>query len=299
MLCKKPFMRTAVTSEAALVKGGADARLASTPLPCGQCLHCRINRSRQWATRLLIEQLFSEGSSFVTLTYDEDHLPEGGNLVAKDAVDWLKRYRYFAGEQRVRYYLSGEYGTRTGRPHYHVALFCKGASDEDRIKKSWKLGTYFIGDLNFNSARYIVKYIIKGQSKERLRDDKYLSGRNPEFARMSRKPGIGKKGVLKIAEVLKKKGEKYTIKYEDIRSIKIGGRMVPLPRYLRDAVLEYFGFGEDFKQDELLRYQNDLFDAFLLEDGCIYNHHQDFFEGKRIRQESLTKIYKQKRSLEK
>lgn len=83
---------------------------------------CRLNRRRLWTHRLLLEQLKHGDSCFLTLTYDEKHLPEGGSLVPKHAQDFLKRLRSKTN-LKLRYYLVGEYGEDTERPHYHVALF--------------------------------------------------------------------------------------------------------------------------------------------------------------------------------
>ena len=91
-------------------------------VPCGQCIGCRLERSRQWAIRCYHEASMYERNSFVTLTYDDESLPLGGTLVFRDFQLFMKRLRkqYGAG---IRFYACGEYGEKFGRPHYHVCLF--------------------------------------------------------------------------------------------------------------------------------------------------------------------------------
>ena len=110
MVCKKPFTR------------GVEA------YGCGQCLPCRVNRRRIWTHRVLLEAIKSSESSFITLTYDDENLPENGSLCPSHVRDWLKRIRKKVEPRKLRYFLVGEYGDETKRPHYHVALFGVGVS---------------------------------------------------------------------------------------------------------------------------------------------------------------------------
>ena len=61
-------------------------------LPCGRCVGCRLERSRQWAVRCMHEASMHMFNSFVTLTYD-DHLPEYNSLNYKHFQDFMKRLR--------------------------------------------------------------------------------------------------------------------------------------------------------------------------------------------------------------
>lgn len=136
------------------------AVFVNTPIPCGKCIQCRIAYSRQWAIRCLEEAKYSKYSYFVTLTYDNEHLPfnslpvfddETGEIIGdythstlrkEDLTTFFKDLRYafwkYAGEPRkdngkpdysecsFRYFACGEYGTdpkKTHRPHFHFLLF--------------------------------------------------------------------------------------------------------------------------------------------------------------------------------
>ena len=90
---------------------------------CGRCIGCRKEYARQWAMRCLHEASLFDENSFVTLTYDDKHLPAGGTLVKRDVQLFLKRLRRKFSDRTIRYFFSGEYGGDTLRPHYHGCLF--------------------------------------------------------------------------------------------------------------------------------------------------------------------------------
>lgn len=102
-------------------------------IPCGQCIDCRLQYSRQWANRLMLEKQTSSSAYFITLTYDNAHLPlvsygrssanVAGTLSKRDVQLFMKRLRKAMPDCRLRYYLAGEYGSSNGRPHYHLILF--------------------------------------------------------------------------------------------------------------------------------------------------------------------------------
>lgn len=91
-------------------------------VPCGQCIGCRLAHSRDWATRCMHEAHMHESSSFITLTYSPEHLPENGSLVRKHFTDFLKRLRKALGSVKIRYFGCGEYGSKLERPHYHAII---------------------------------------------------------------------------------------------------------------------------------------------------------------------------------
>lgn len=193
-----------------------DPRLSNSAvpikLPCGQCVGCRLERSRQWAMRLLHEKRLHRDSCFVTLTYDNDHLPDGGTLVKRDLQLFMKRLRKRRGAG-VRFYACGEYGDRNARPHYHALLFnCEFADKKyfsenrrgdkyytsDELRGMWSLGHNVIGDVTFDSAAYVARYVVKKITGSRAAEHYAVvdgSGevfdRLPEFTVMSRRPGIG------------------------------------------------------------------------------------------------------------
>lgn len=239
MLCKRPYMQGIL------------------PYGCGQCLPCRINRRRLWASRLMLESAKHANSSFLTLTYSDEFLPSSGSLNPKHVQDWLKRFRRALGEQRVRFYLVGEYGELTFRPHYHVAMFgyssCLNWCDSDDfsvaqrsrclcvqcslVRSTWKFGKTDCGTLSEDSAQYIAGYVTK---KMTSKEDVRLGGRYPEFARMSNRPGIGALAVPDIASVLTSNfGVISVANSRDVpRALKCGKKSVPLGKYLRSKLRE-------------------------------------------------------------
>lgn len=154
-------------------------------LPCGHCIICKTNKMSDWLIRIVHEAQASIQSLFVTLTYDNDHLvvndDDQGILVKADLQKFFKRLRKQGC--KVRYYAVGEYGTKFGRPHYHVILFAQRPIDFTHIQSAWNLGRIHVGTLTPASAAYTLKYVFekKGDYK----------GRPPPFATMSRKGGIG------------------------------------------------------------------------------------------------------------
>lgn len=96
-------------------------------IPCGQCIGCRLDYSRKWADRLMIESRNHEKTWFLTLTYNDDNLPLSDTLVPtlrkRDVQLFMKRLRKAVSPQKVRFYCSGEYGEKTFRPHYHLIVF--------------------------------------------------------------------------------------------------------------------------------------------------------------------------------
>ncbi|WNK14301.1 MAG: replication initiator protein [Microvirus sp.] len=188
-------------------------------LPCGQCVGCRLERSRQWAMRCVHEASLYERNCFVTLTYDDEHLPSGSTLVYRDFQLFMKRLRKEfprMPDDGIRFFMCGEYGEDTQRPHYHVCLFNFDFDDRLYFKLSgagkklyrsamlerlWPLGYAGIGTLNFESAAYCARYILKKVTGDLAGahycnvdvDTGVCSWREPEFCHMSLKPGIGKR----------------------------------------------------------------------------------------------------------
>lgn len=141
---------------------------------------------------------------FVTLTYDEDHLPSDGSLDREAFPLFMKRLRKSIEPAKVRYFHCGEYGDSGGRPHYHALLFGYDAPDKRRVARSseypywtsvelerlWGNGRCILGNVSFQSAAYVARYVTKkitGAAAEA-----HYKGRVPEYATMSRRPGIGR-----------------------------------------------------------------------------------------------------------
>lgn len=175
-------------------------------VPCGRCIGCRLERARQWTKRCMDEALFHKDNVFVTLTYRDNDLPMGNmeaTLVPRDLELFWKRLRKEYGNG-IRYFACGEYGERTRRPHYHACVFGLDFKDKvlhstkndinlyrsDSLDDIWGYGHCVIGDVTFESAAYVARYIIAKKSGPQAKFYEEL-GIEPEFVRMSRRPGLG------------------------------------------------------------------------------------------------------------
>lgn len=188
-------------------------------IPCGKCISCKLELSRQWAVRLVNEAQLNEDNTFITLTYSDEHFPNNKSISKITIQKLIKRLRKKYQPKKIRYYLCGEYGEKYSRPHYHICLFNHDFADKQLTEKSgegfeqyesqdlqklWKYGRSRIGDLNWETAAYIARYVTKKITGE-MADDHYNQGfsitrnkaytRTPEFALMSR--GLGKEWYMK------------------------------------------------------------------------------------------------------
>lgn len=153
-------------------------------VPCGKCLACLHNSRSEWIFRLEQEFKYSKGALFVTLTYDDKHYP--GELQKRDVQLFMKRLRKADGTNSVRYFAVGEYGSKSGRAHYHILLF-NGTAENVRASwvdsKSKPIGIVHIGKVTQASIAYCTKYIVQGSGGE--------DERERPFRLMSRAYGIG------------------------------------------------------------------------------------------------------------
>jgi len=190
-------------------------------VPCGQCIGCRMNRAEGWASRMMHEASLHEHNSFLTLTYSDDNLPPNGSLAPDDITLFFKRLRKLLGGKKILYYYCGEYGENLSRPHYHIALFNHDFHTDrlphretqsgtvyrsPSLEKLWQHGYSEIGNLEYDSARYVAGYIQKKVTGKKATDH-YTTINNsgeilplyPEFARMSRRPAIGLNWIQKYS----------------------------------------------------------------------------------------------------
>lgn len=188
----------------------------SFPIPCNQCVGCRLDYSRQWADRMMMELPYHNNAYFITLTYDPEHVPvnlttNALTLRKKDAQDFLKRLRrrldYAGYDSNISYYLAGEYGDTTFRPHYHLILycneipdieyFCRSASGEyayytsELIRDAWGKGNVLIANVNWNTCAYVARYVMKKVKGKEAKSHYENAGLEPEFCTMSLKPALG------------------------------------------------------------------------------------------------------------
>lgn len=180
-------------------------------VPCGRCDGCVVDKSLQWATRLVCESLCfpRDRCYFITLTYSNDCIHTVSRyptLCKKDCQDFLKRLRYYFPDDTVRYYLCGEYGNTTARPHYHLILFGIKLPDlvpysrnfqgdylftSAKLDSIWSHGDCKVADLTFENCAYTARYSLKKRGKNDSRDFLLSHDLEPEFSLCSRRPGIG------------------------------------------------------------------------------------------------------------
>ncbi|WNK13203.1 MAG: replication initiator protein [Microvirus sp.] len=205
MQCTKPFK-----AKTALV-------------PCGSCLHCRIQRSREWAIRCLHELDSWESAQFVTLTYDEANLPKEQTLIVKDLQNFYKKLRKDLDLEgrKIKHFSCGEYGEKYGRPHYHAIVYGVSPLDKKLLQENWGKGKIKLGSVNYDSCRYVADYLLKKVTgKGEL--EKY-GVRKPPFRIMSNGLGL---------DYIKRERERLI---ENLSFTNRGIRM-GLPRYYRSKL---------------------------------------------------------------
>lgn len=180
-------------------------------VPCGKCLACRIAKRREWTIRMIHELGYHEDSIFVTLTYDDDHLPNNYSLVKSDLVKFFKRLRKNLHDRKIKYFACGEYGEVTQRPHYHAIIFGLSLKPEDKdlVMKSWPFCDWHNKSIRKNSfglaepdsIGYVAGYIDKKFSGDLANTEYFIKGREPVFRLLSL--GIGKQFCDDNAEQLK------------------------------------------------------------------------------------------------
>ncbi|MEM2002009.1 MAG: hypothetical protein QXT77_05125 [Candidatus Methanomethylicaceae archaeon] len=205
-------------------------------LPCGKCTGCRADQALMWSIRAYHESTLRDQNSFITLTYDDEHLPKDGLIDKKHLQDFFKRLRRDLPPKSVRYIACGEYGDTTRRPHYHAILFGldflhdKVTIDENlytspTLERFWGQGHVSIAPVTMASICYVCGYVMK-----KINDE-------DTFNLMSRRPGIGADWLNKYKSDLVRTG-----------SVTIEGREYPVPkRYLDWAESDF----EELKKQRL------------------------------------------------
>lgn len=244
-------------------------------VPCGTCIGCRIERTRQWAIRCVHESKMHEQNCFITLTLEDKYLNKDRSLDKKVFQDFMKRFRKFIADDLLkepgqrqlvnhkspRYYHCGEYGETYGRPHYHSAIF--GFDFPDKVlfadlgenslytskilSKIWGLGHCTVGALTYDSAAYVARYIqkkITGKAAVFHYNDfdidtgEIIRERLPEYTTMSK--GIGKSFF-----------EKYTADVYNFDHVIMKGKELRPPKYY-DRLYELHS-PEDFEKIKIDR----------------------------------------------
>lgn len=189
-----------------------DCSLGKIQIPCGRCIGCRLDRTRQWMVRCVHESQMHVNNCFITLTYDDEHLPYGGDLHYPHFQLFMKALRNRVGN--VRFYMCGEYGEQFKRPHFHACLFGYMPPDlipfsstragmiwtSKEVDSSWTRGFASVANFSADTAAYVAGYVMKKVTGD-LAESHYaklvpetgeLIVRKPEFNRMSLRPGIGR-----------------------------------------------------------------------------------------------------------
>lgn len=231
-------------------------------VPCGRCIGCRLEKSRQWAIRISHEASLHPDNCFITLTYNDEHLPSNLSLNLKHQQDFFKRLRKKHG--KLRFFCAGEYGSKFGRPHYHAAVLGFAFRDlklfkllhgghrlytSEDLQSLWPYGFTSVAGLTFESAAYIARYCTKKITGD-LSDEHYsyidfITGeyvtRIPEYATMSRNPGLAHQWY-----------DRYGSAVRSTDSVILKGREMMPPRYY-----DYLYDLEDHKGFLDLKYQRE------------------------------------------
>lgn len=230
-------------------------------IPCGQCIGCKLQRSRVWADRIMCEALEHSGNYMLTLTYDNQNLPladivlDSGEvlqlptLVKSDFQKFMKRLRKHFEPHKIRFYGIGEYGPKNGRPHFHIIVFGLPEQDLDfeiykfnensgvryplfhsaTLDELWPFGFILAQELTWECAAYCARYVTsKVLDKKTQYEDLGLA---EEFSLMSRRPGIGANFCTSFAQDFAQQKYKYI-------STPTGSRQIGINRYFRDKLEE-------------------------------------------------------------
>ncbi|UPW41011.1 replication initiator protein [Sigmofec virus UA08Rod_5764] len=256
---------------------GSEQGLPYQVIPCGKCLGCRMEYSRQWANRCLLEAEYHDSIYFVTLTYNDLHVrhsfypdPATGEaqasltLCKRDSQLFLKRLRKSRPDDKIRFFMCGEYGPTTWRPHMHFILFglhlddlvCVGQRRGNNVyhslllERCWsedlimtdlfgetcatplakddplrKIGFVEVMDFSWTAASYVARYILK---KQKGPEAHFYQDFNlvPPFTLMSRKPGIGRQWYDDHPDL-------YDYDYINIKT-DTGGKKFRPPKYFNE-----------------------------------------------------------------
>lgn len=178
-------------------------------VPCGKCASCRCDYSREWSNRMILELADHDKAIFLTLTYNNENLPFSDKgfptLCKRDIQLFLKRLRKHFEGSTIRYYIAGEYGSKTHRPHYHAIIYgigidsfpdtyFRGTNDigqafysSKTLESIWSNGFVLFSEVTWRTCNYVARYVLKKQQQIEDSDGVCVL----PFNLSSRKPGIG------------------------------------------------------------------------------------------------------------
>jgi hypothetical protein len=233
------------------------ALTAGLAVRCLRCLPCRLHNQSVWANRMLLESLAHDANAFVTLTYNDEHndgsVHRAHWIEFRDKMKAKLRYRKMP---MFRYYAVGEYGKKSGRPHYHYSQFGYDSSLRELIEECWPYGFIHIHEFNHTTARYVAKYNLKmlsltGDPKYRLPEE----AEEEEFSTMSKHPAIGVPSLQAIVSAIAGNGGGSVP-----LSFRLNGKHHPFGRTLRKHLYELMGIDP---KDDIQRWIDDT-QAILL-----------------------------------
>lgn len=199
-------------------------------VPCGKCPSCRSNWCRDWSIRAFHESLLYPTNVFLTLTYNQKHLPDiyedvqqAGEFNRHPQTDFQKFMKRFRQKlwrdlgERVRFFHVFEYGSSFQRPHHHAIIYGTSLPDKyywktkngfpiyrsPMLEDAWsliypdghkeKMGFTTVQDVSYEVCAYVARYCMKKVDV----DCSWYDGRIPEFNLRSRMPGLGHDWLLK------------------------------------------------------------------------------------------------------
>lgn len=226
-------------------------------VPCGRCRACRVNYSSMWSTRLMHELASHKNAVFLTLTYSDKNLifsidNKRPTLYKRHWQLFMKRLRrYDDQERKFKYYVCGEYGETTGRPHYHAIIFGLSVKECDRalVRKCWKhcdeVGIYF-GTVTKDSCRYTADYIMKSAKSKADKEAYYRQCMEPPFCTISN--GIGLEFIASHSDEMTK----------NLSTIGANGERVSLPRYYADKLNIRPGLKGNYFEKFVKKHKSDI-----------------------------------------
>lgn len=288
-------------------------------VPCRRCMGCRIAK-RNYMSMLARFEVYSYhqngmGSSFITLTYDDDNLPYNGSLDINESKKFIKRLRQYLvrhhfptvkknvfGELRdvpdFKYYICGEYGDKDGRPHYHAIIFGVPSNlMNEFVRHTWKKGLFKVSPINNARIRYCMKYMDKQYNTNSAywNKDDVINDYTQPFSTWSH--GIGTRFLLQHLDEIYSQGgiiqNGRLTRLSNYFNKKYGIDSQDFLRLYRSLSHEAFLNGFNSVRDYILsnRYNNELtfYKRNLLSGSASY---QDYYKQAKLELESCSNSFK-------
>lgn len=218
-------------------------------IPCGKCVGCKLDHSREWLTRLLMEFNTNKQGIFLTLTYNDENIPKNNSLSKKDFQNFIKRLRSEYPDIKFKYFGCGEYGSNTFRPHYHLILFGYDFNDEykknydghlfihKKLEKIWNRGHVLFNFIDVANLGYTTRYTLKkafSYKENNYNPEKF--GLQKEFQLCSQKLGmdyflLNKEKILANNGVMYFNGQKYNLPRYFLRKLVENGEAKNIKLY--------------------------------------------------------------------